>query len=197
MDHQGKPIRLHCDVQFQKGGGLDKFIIQKRHEIKLALEETVRQSYQIIREQLAPHLEGKNQKRGGGDLHASIYESEAQSLGFKASVNPDVIPNPKAGSPTIAFRGRRVLKAGIGHIPTLEHGAPYWKYLEYGTYEMGQGEWGGPPYRPGDSPNPQQITPAAKTAKGVAPNRAWRRALWESRIILNKLLVDYGFRKGG
>jgi hypothetical protein len=125
-----------------------------------------------------------NSSRATGRLYDAIDESSIYT-------EADITDQAKERNP--------VVSTGIGNIPILEDMAPHWKYLEYGTYDMGAGEWPGEPFRPGESPAADSTTSSVgqkpEGAKGIAPNRAWRLARHRLGEHIDAAMLEEGFRK--
>jgi hypothetical protein len=153
----------------------NKFINHFNTRLDENLMNAYHLAYQDITTQLGDHLEGRPDKRKKGRPPGRLK---------------DAIKNSENSMTSVGIDGN-IKWIGIGHLQSLQD-APHWKYLEYGTYEQGEGEWPlGEPYRPGDSPlknltgDETLYKEFNKDLKGQPPNRAWRLALWNTKARVN------------
>lgn len=170
---RSSPIGVSFTVREGGGSGLAEFIARTRAKSEAAMLAGAADTYGDVRDQLGPHLSGEKSK---GKLESALSVAES--------------------SARIERRGN-LLIVGIGPIAVLDALAPHWKFLEYGTYAAGEGEWpGDASARPRDSPRAGVITVANKTpgVKGVAPNRAWRMGRFTLKTHVDFRLQEAGFR---
>lgn len=170
-------------VAASRGKGLDEFIESKLKAASAALEATAHDLYaKDVRAQLGDSI------RAGGDLDRAITASEAATAVSKDSEGNHWI--------------------GVGHIDTLntltttnpgKQKVGHWAFLEYGTYDYTEemGEWPSGSLRPADSAAAGKTDVQSKLQgkRGVAPNRAWRKARFMAASRLNERLSIAGFRE--
>jgi hypothetical protein len=156
-------LDLNFSVDAVDNSGLERHIEDIKDQIARDLMEIVHETYEDVTMQLLPHLESTARRpnnRPPGDLKNAILESEREFL------------HPIDEGDNIFI--------GIGDAELLEQRAPHWKYLEYGTYDMAD-NWPNPPhYNPLDSASVGLTEPEHKTARGIAPNRAWRYGMYQA-----------------